>query len=328
MISLLNSPDFLKNKMDNYTMDQLISQILDNPNTSLMVILNLIIIESLLSVDNAAVLATMVMDLPEHQREKALKFGIFGAYFFRGVAMIFASFLLGFWWLKPLGGMYLAWLVVDHFKEKIGYGERGSIIFKALSLSGIVWAIKNDGSINETALWCLRGISTLAIVYFIYAFSKITADKGDDGKINKSNNAVYKFFNAKIGTFWSTVILVEIMDMAFSIDNVFAAVAFTPNIILVCIGVFIGILAMRFIAQWFVKLMEKFAFLETAAFIVIAILGLKLLLSIFEHFEPKSEISLFLASHAADIGISVLTVSIFFVPIMTSTLFNYPSKNK
>jgi predicted tellurium resistance membrane protein TerC len=50
------------------------------------------------------------------------------------------------------------------------------------------------------------------------------------------------------------------MDMAFSIDNVFAAVAFTPNIILVCIGVFIGILAMRFIAQWFVKLMEKYNF--------------------------------------------------------------------
>lgn len=115
--------------------------------------------------------------------------------------------------------------------------------------------------------------------------------------------------------------------MAFSIDNVFAAVAFTPNIILVCVGVFIGILAMRFIAQWFVKLMEKYNFLETAAFIVIAILGIKLALSIVEHFMPESSLSKFLGSHTADIGISVLTVLIFFIPILTSMLFNFPKKN-
>lgn len=309
-------------------MNELLEQILSNPAASLGVIANLIIIESLLSVDNAAVLATMVMDLPHEQRDKALKYGIWGAYIFRGLAMIFAAFLLGFWWLKPLGGMYLLWLVADQFKEKIGYGERGAIIFKVLSLAGIIFIIKNDGSINEIALWTLRGLAGIFIAYSIYSFSKISESEEDDGEINKSNNAVYKFFHDKIGTFWSTVILVEIMDMAFSIDNVFAAVAFTPNIILVCIGVFIGILAMRFIAQWFVTLMEKYSFLETAAFVVIAILGIKLLLSIYEHVEPESVVSHFLGSHSADIGISVLTVSIFFIPILTSMLFNFPSKSK
>ena len=309
-------------------MNELLEQILSNPAASLGVIANLIIIESLLSVDNAAVLATMVMDLPHEQRDKALKYGIWGAYIFRGLAMIFAAFLLGFWWLKPLGGMYLLWLVADQFKEKIGYGERGAIIFKVLSLAGIIFIIKNDGSINEIALWTLRGLAGIFIAYSIYSFSKISDSEEDDGEINKSNNAVYKFFHDKIGTFWSTVILVEIMDMAFSIDNVFAAVAFTPNIILVCIGVFIGILAMRFIAQWFVTLMEKYSFLETAAFVVIAILGIKLLLSIYEHVEPESVVSHFLGSHSADIGISVLTVSIFFIPILTSMLFNFPAKSK
>jgi predicted tellurium resistance membrane protein TerC len=118
------------------------------------------------------------------------------------------------------------------------------------------------------------------------------------------------------------------MDMAFSIDNVFAAVAFTPNIILICFGVFIGILAMRFIAQWFVKLMETYTFLETSAFIVIAILGVKLLLSILEHFQPESAASKFLGSHTADITLSILTVTIFFIPILTSLAFNFPKKNK
>jgi len=253
-------------------MNELIQQIFDNPGSSLAIIGNLIIIESLLSVDNAAVLATMVMDLPQKERDKALKYGIWGAYIFRGLAMIFAAFLIQIWWLKPLGGLYLLYLVFDWYK------------------------------------------------------SKQTSKKEDD-TIDKESNWLYKVTVGSIGPFWATVCLVELMDMAFSIDNVFAAVAFTPNIILVCLGVFIGILAMRFIAQWFVKLMEKYKFLETAAFVVIGILGLKLLLSLCEHFFPLSPFSMFLGSHAADIGISALTVAIFFVPIVTSLLFNVPKKN-
>jgi len=253
-------------------MNELIQQIIDNPLPSLAIVGNLVIIESLLSVDNAAVLATMVMDLPQKERDKALKYGIWGAYIFRGLAMIFAAFLIKIWWLKPLGGLYLLYLVYDWYK------------------------------------------------------GKQTEEKGDDF-VDKNSNWLYRTVVGSIGTFWATVCLVEIMDMAFSIDNVFAAVAFTPNIILVCIGVFIGILAMRFIAQWFVKLMEKYTFLETSAFVVIAILGLKLLMSLYEHFFPASAVSQFLSSKSADMGTSLLTVSIFFVPIITSLLFNYPAKS-
>lgn len=246
--------------------------IVSNPGTSMAIIGNLIVIESLLSVDNAAVLATMVMDLPKDQRNKALKYGIWGAYFFRGLAMIFASILIKIWWLKPIGGIYLLYLVYDWYK------------------------------------------------------GKQTASKEDD-TIDKKSNWLYKLTVGSLGSFWATVCLVELMDMAFSIDNVFAAVAFTPNIILICIGVFIGILAMRFIAQWFVKLMEKYSFLETAAFLVIGVLGLKLFLSLFEHFTPESSFSAFLSSHNAEIGVSVITILMFFVPILTSIFFNYPKKS-
>jgi YkoY family integral membrane protein len=252
-------------------MNELFQQIINNPGASVAIIGNLIIIESLLSVDNAAVLATMVMDLPESQRNKALKYGIIGAYVFRGLAMIFAAFLIKIWWLKPLGGLYLLYLVYGFWKGK-------------------------------------------------------QTEEKDDDIIDKKSNWLYRVTVGSLGNFWATVALVELMDMAFSIDNVFAAVAFTPNIILVCVGVFIGILSMRFIAQWFVKLMETFSFLETAAFVVIAILGLKLTMSLYEHFYPESSTSQFLSSHTADIGISILTVAIFFVPILTSVFLNFPKK--
>ncbi|MFN4256455.1 MAG: TerC family protein [Saprospiraceae bacterium] len=241
--------------------------------TAGLIVLNLIIIESLLSVDNAAVLATMVMDLPPKQRKKALKYGIFGAYFFRGVCLLFATWLIKIWWLKPLGGLYLLWLFVDYW----------------------------------------RGRST--------------RDTSDD-TLNKSDKWFYRMTVGWMGQFWSTVVAVEIMDLAFSIDNVFAAVAFTDNIWLICTGVFIGILAMRFVAQAFVKLMERYPFLETAAFIVIGILGLKLTISVWSHFAPGSAFAHWLESEHTDLLVSVLTASCFVVPIVTSALFNFPHRSR
>ena len=47
------------------------------------VIGTLVVLEGLLSADNAIVLAVMVKHLPKNQRKKALFYGIFGAYFFR-----------------------------------------------------------------------------------------------------------------------------------------------------------------------------------------------------------------------------------------------------
>jgi YkoY family integral membrane protein len=237
-----------------------------------LVVLNLIIIESLLSVDNAAVLATMVMDLPKEQRNRALKYGIIGAYVFRGLCLIFAAWLVTIWWLKPLGGLYLLYLSYGYFK------------------------------------------------------GKSTPDDPTDDYMDKKSNWLYRITVGSLGNFWATVALVELMDLAFSIDNVFAAVAFTPNIYLICTGVFIGILAMRFVAQVFVKPMERFSFLETIAFVVIAILGLKLTMSLFSHYFPETALSKFLDGEMADMAISILTVGIFAVPILTSIFFNYPAR--
>jgi predicted tellurium resistance membrane protein TerC len=119
-------------------MNELIQSIVDNPIPSLVIVGNLIIIESLLSVDNAAVLATMVIDLPKEQRGRALKYGIWGAYFFRGLAMLFASVLIKIWWLKPLGGLYLLYLVFDWWKGKQTETKEDNFVDKNSFLSPIL----------------------------------------------------------------------------------------------------------------------------------------------------------------------------------------------
>lgn len=238
----------------------------------LLIVLNLIIIESLLSVDNAAVLATMVMDLPIHQRSRALRYGIIGAYVFRGLCLIFAAWLVQIWWLKPLGGLYLLFLAYSYFK------------------------------------------------------GKSTPDDPTDDYVDKKSNWLYRATLGTLGQFWATIALVELMDLAFSIDNVFAAVAFTDRIQLIILGVFIGILAMRFVAQGFVQLMERFPFLENIAFIVIAVLGLKLSLSGVTHFFPQSLFARLVDGEMADLYTSILTVALFVLPILSAYFFNWPNR--
>jgi YkoY family integral membrane protein len=255
-------------------MTEFLQQILGNDwEGSLIIVLNLILIESLLSVDNAAVLATMVLDLPEHQRARALRYGIIGAYAFRGLSLIFAAWLIKIWWLKPLGGAYLLYLTYKYFA------------------------------------------------------GKATPQKDDD-LLEKKQSWYFRLTSGLMSNFWSTVLAVEVMDLAFSIDNVFAAVAFTDNIYLICTGVFIGILAMRFVAQWFVKLLEKFPFLEKSAFYVIGILGLKLMISVPCHYFKGNAWADWLEGETADLIVSIITASFFFVPIMTSRFFNWPAANK
>lgn len=250
----------------------LIQEIVNAPLASLLIIGNLILIESLLSVDNATVLASMVMILPRKDRRRALKYGIFGAYLFRGLCLVFAAYLIKIWWLKVAGGLYLLFLV---------------------------WA------------W----------------WRKKNKNKNREEHENKTSNWLYTLIIGRLGAFWATVISVELMDLVFSMDNVFAAVAFSNNILIILSGVFIGILAMRFVAQGFVKLLEHYPFLEGCAYIVIGVLGIKLSLSLYEHYYPLGKLSNILESKKTDWFTSAITISIFFIPVVTSMLFNFPRRN-
>lgn len=94
--------------------------------TTILIILNIILLEVILSIDNAAVLATMVKSLPKPQQKKALTYGIIGAYLFRGLALLFASILLSITWLKLIGGAYLIYLAIKSIRGKEETTEVGT----------------------------------------------------------------------------------------------------------------------------------------------------------------------------------------------------------
>lgn len=78
----------------------------------------LVILEGLLSADNALVLAVMVKHLPPEQRKRALFYGLLGAYIFRFIAIGIGVYLIKFTLVKVLGAAYLAWLAIKYFIDK------------------------------------------------------------------------------------------------------------------------------------------------------------------------------------------------------------------
>lgn len=78
-------------------------------------VLLLVGLEGLLSADNALVLAIMVRHLPKALQQKALLYGLVGAFVFRLIAVLFAAVVLKQWWLQAIGAMYLLYLPLKHF---------------------------------------------------------------------------------------------------------------------------------------------------------------------------------------------------------------------
>jgi YkoY family integral membrane protein len=186
----------------------------------------LIILEGLLSSDNALVLAIMVKNLPKEKRRKALFYGLFGAYTFRFIAIGLGVFLIKLWWIKIIGAAYLAWLTIKYFID-----------------------LRKDGSEEEEEDVSAKGL-------FIRLF----------------------------GTFWGTVASVELMDIAFSVDSVLAAFGVSNEVWILFLGGVLGVLMMRGVAGIFLTLIDRVPELETTAYILIAIISIKMFLSVF-HYE-------------------------------------------
>jgi YkoY family integral membrane protein len=87
----------------------------------------LVLLEGLLSADNALVLAILVLGLPRSEQRQALRYGIIGAFAFRILATLLAVQLIAFGWVKLVGAAYLLYLTFKHFFGAGDSQERRSI---------------------------------------------------------------------------------------------------------------------------------------------------------------------------------------------------------
>ena len=201
----------------------------------------LIVLEGLLSIDNALVLGMLAKRLPKHMRARALSYGLIGAFVFRVIAILAAGFLLKYTFVKFLGGGYLAYIAIKHLWDA-RHGTHDQVL--ELDASGHP-SLDDDESSDEPS-------------------QPIVDDK------------------KTIGLFWRTVLVIELTDIAFAVDSILAAMALagsrTEKLWVVITGGIIGVILMRFAAAMFVRLLERFPRFELAAYLLVLVIGLKLLL--------------------------------------------------
>jgi len=119
-------------------------------------------------------------------------------------------------------------------------------------------------------------IRIFAGLYLIYLFFSNISLKNN--KLDTSLNNDLSITNKKFD-FLKVVALLSITDLAFSIDSITTAVAISDQYILIVIGALIGVIALRFTSEIFLRLLEYFVRLEMAGYIAILIIGIKLILN-------------------------------------------------
>lgn len=164
----------------------------------------------------------------------------------------------------------------DQQRKALFYGLFGAFIFRFVTLFMI--SLLAD-------VWQVQAIGALYLLFI----SGNHLIKNYKGKSEMDKEAPVK---AGRSSFWMTVLKVELADIAFAIDSMLAAVALAVTLnptgwfkiggidggqfLVMFLGGIIGLVIMRFAANWFVKLLQERPTLETAAFLIVGWVGVKL----------------------------------------------------
>ncbi len=196
----------------------------------------LVVVEGLLSIDNALVLGLLARRLPGERRAAALTYGLGGALGFRCLAIAAASWLLQSRIVMLLGALYLLALALRHFCSQRRQKSGPIVVTSGRPVQVQPNAVQPGGA-----------------------------------------------------RFWPTVVAIELTDISVAVDSILAAIALVtqnapagggpnPKLWVVMTGAMLGVVLMRLAATGFIKLLERFPRFESTAYLLVGVIGLRLML--------------------------------------------------
>ena len=215
----------------------------------LFIILVLVLLEALLSLDNALVLGLLARKLPDKLQSKALTYGLIGSFIFRFIAILAAAWLLEWRIVKLLGGVYLLYVSIHHLlfekkKEHPRFDARRNPV--------------SDEELDDELFYQTHG-------------GAAESEPAD---------------STRTLAFWTVVGSIELTDIAFAVDSILAGIALIgpapqgarwhPKLWVIFLGGMFGVMLMRFAAFGFIRLLERFPRFELSGYLMVAVVGLKL----------------------------------------------------
>ena len=209
----------------------------------------LVALEAVLSADNAIALAAISRRLHDPARQRqALNLGLLMALVLRMALILAARWVLDAWPLQLAAAAYLLWLCGRHL---LGLDDAADD------------QREDDEGPPQTELLSATLPSSARPVH-----SADAATPHGHGSHHGHAGP----------TLASIALTLALTDLAFSLDSVAAAVAVTDRLALVMAGGLLGVLALRLTAGLFVRWLELFSRLETAGYLAVGLVGIRLLL--------------------------------------------------
>jgi len=145
-------------------------------------------------------------------------------------------------------------------KPALRYGLIGGFAFRVLATLLAVYLIR---------LVLVKLFGGLYLLYLTYGHFR-----GQSAEERRGAPPAKPMFG--LSAFWATVVRVELVNLAFSIDSILVAVAMSPKTWVVIAGGILGIVAMRLVVGQLLTLVQRYPALVDGAFVIIAWVGLKL----------------------------------------------------
>src|SRR6185503_2740009 len=146
-------------------------------------------------------------------------------------------------------------------RKALHYGLVGAFAFRIVATVLAVYLIQ--------VAW----VKLAGGAYLLYlAYTHFWSDKDAEERHSPPKATAWLGLNP----FWATVVRVELVNLAFSIDSILVAGAVSPKLWVILTGGILGIVAMRLVVGQLLVLIERYPALVDGAFIIIAWVGLKL----------------------------------------------------
>jgi YkoY family integral membrane protein len=151
--------------------------------------------------------------------------------------------------------------------KALTYGLIGSFLFRLAAVAAAAWLLE----------W--RIVKLLGGGYLVYV-------SGRHLLFHRKKHPPAAVAATGSRGFWTAVLSIELTDAAFAIDSILAGIALVgpapdaksihPKLWIVVVGGMLGVVLMRFAARGFIWLLNRFPRFETSAYLLVAVVGLKL----------------------------------------------------
>ena len=179
---------------------------------------------------------------------------------------------------KLLGGGYLIFIALKHLLgsqseddgNKVVMDEEGQPQIVDATTGGRLNMARENAEIEQRVP--IGASMVTASGYDDDGKGHTTSKEGESCNIGAYSQAV----------FWRTVLVIELTDIAFAVDSILSAMALVGSekakLWVVVVGGILGLVLMRFAAALFIKLLDRFPRFEMSAYLLVVVIGIKLVL--------------------------------------------------